>query len=71
MIHDDEAEVYLDNWAIYDLAEGDASRRKRSIEAIGCGVELLFSVANAAEDGKSGIVKKCCQEDLWNSVLLN
>ena len=23
--------VYLDNWAIYDLAEGDSTRRKRFI----------------------------------------
>lgn len=41
--------VYLDNWAIYDLAEGDSSRRTRFIGAIRSGVELLFSVTNAAE----------------------
>jgi len=41
--------VYLDNWAIGDLAEGDSSRRKRFIDAMHCGMDLLFSVANAAE----------------------
>jgi hypothetical protein len=41
--------VYLDNWAICDLAEGDSSRRKRFIDAMHCGMDLLFSVANAAE----------------------
>jgi hypothetical protein len=40
--------VYLDNWAIYDLAEGDPHRRKRFIEAM-LGMDLLFSVTNAAE----------------------
>jgi hypothetical protein len=42
------AVVYLDNWAIGDLAEGDLSRRKRFIEAMR-GMDLLFSVTNAAE----------------------
>jgi hypothetical protein len=41
--------VYLDNWAVIDLAEGDTSRRRRFIEAICTGGDLLFSVANAAE----------------------
>src|SRR6266550_7520844 len=41
--------VYLDNWAIYDLAEGDASRRRRFIAAVNTGMDLLFSVTNAAE----------------------
>jgi hypothetical protein len=41
--------VYLDNWAIGKLAEGDISRRQRFIGAIHSGMELLFSVTNAAE----------------------
>lgn len=41
--------VYLDNWAIYDLAEGDPRRRKRFIEAMRSGMDLLFSVTNVAE----------------------
>jgi hypothetical protein len=41
--------VYLDNWAIGDLAEGDPWRRCRFVEAIHSGIDLLFSVTNAAE----------------------
>lgn len=41
--------VYLDNWAIYDLAERDRALRRRFIDAIGAGIDLLFSVTNAAE----------------------
>ncbi len=41
--------VYLDNWAIYDLAEGDPYRRRRFIDAMHRGMDLLFSVTNAAE----------------------
>ncbi len=41
--------VYLDNWAIGDLAEENPSRRKRFIDAMRSGVDLLFSVTNAAE----------------------
>jgi hypothetical protein len=41
--------VYLDNWAIGGLAEGDADRRTRFLNAINTGADLLFSVANAAE----------------------
>jgi hypothetical protein len=52
--------VYLDNWAIGDLAEGDPSRRRRFVEAIHSGIDLLFSVTNAAElsgpQGKSADV---------------
>jgi len=42
--------IYLDIWAIGDLAEGDPLRRKRFIDAI-CngGADLIFSVTNAAE----------------------
>jgi len=41
--------IYLDNWAINDLAEGDPDRRKRFLETIDAGAELIFSVSNAAE----------------------
>jgi hypothetical protein len=43
------AVVYLDNWAIGDLAEEDPARKKRFLDAVNAGVELLFSVTNAAE----------------------
>jgi hypothetical protein len=42
--------VYLDNWAINDLAEKYPSLRKRFIDAFASRrMDLLFSVANAAE----------------------
>jgi hypothetical protein len=41
--------IYLDNWAIGELAEGDSSRRARFIRALRVGADLLFSVTNAAE----------------------
>jgi len=42
--------IHLDNWAIGELAEGDASRRRRFINAMHSGgMDLLFSVTNAAE----------------------
>jgi len=41
--------VYLDNWAIYDLAEKDPERRRRFLDAIHSGIDVLFSVTNAAE----------------------
>jgi hypothetical protein len=41
--------VYLDNWAIGDLAEGAPSRRERFVEAVRAGAEILFSIANAVE----------------------
>jgi hypothetical protein len=43
------AVVYLDNWALGDLAEGDPSRQKRFTGAMRSGLGLLFSVTNAAE----------------------
>ena len=39
------AVVYLDNWAIINLAKGQQSRRKRFIEALRSGMDLL--VANS------------------------
>jgi hypothetical protein len=41
--------VYLDNFAIIDLANRNPSRRRRFISALHSGAELMFSVSNAAE----------------------
>jgi hypothetical protein len=41
--------VYLDTWAIINLAKQDPSRRTRFVSAIRAGGDLLFSSANAAE----------------------
>jgi hypothetical protein len=42
--------IYLDNFAIIDLAKGDSARRARFVKAIReGGAELLFSVGNAVE----------------------
>jgi hypothetical protein len=41
--------IYLDNWAVIDLAEGDPSRRKRFVDAVCTSGDILFSEANAAE----------------------
>jgi hypothetical protein len=45
----DGVAVYLDNFAIMDLAEKDASRRKQFISALHSGAELLFSVSNLVD----------------------
>jgi hypothetical protein len=41
--------VFLDLFAIKELAKGDPGRRKRFISTLDRGVEVLFSVSNAAE----------------------
>jgi hypothetical protein len=41
--------VFLDNFAIKELAKGDPARRRRFIATLDRGVEVMFSVANAAE----------------------
>ncbi len=41
--------VYLDNCALYDLAEKDPARRRRFVNAVHSGIDFLFSVTNAAE----------------------
>jgi hypothetical protein len=41
--------IYLDNFAIKELAKGDPSRRQRFVNSVHKGADLLFSVANAAE----------------------
>lgn len=43
------AVVYLDNWAFIELAKKDPVRRQRFLDAVHAGVDLLFSVTNAAE----------------------
>jgi hypothetical protein len=45
--------VYLDNWAIIGLANGDAKRRERFLKALrSCG-SLLFSFTNSIELGEA------------------
>jgi hypothetical protein len=41
--------VFLDNFAIIGLAKGDPDRRRRFIATLNRGVDVLFSVSNAAE----------------------
>ncbi|MGC2830094.1 MAG: hypothetical protein WB994_10680, partial [Candidatus Acidiferrum sp.] len=41
--------IYLDNWAVIDLAKGDPTRRHRFIDATRSGGDFLFSIANAVE----------------------
>src|SRR6266849_10088552 len=70
--------VYLDNWAIYDLAEGDPYRRRRFIDAMHRGMDLLFSVTNAAElsgpQGRSAEAVRAFLDEIgprWFPVDLN
>lgn len=45
--------VYLDNWAIIELGNGDATRRKRFVDSLkSCG-SLLFSFTNSIELGEA------------------
>lgn len=41
--------VYLDTWAMIDLAKHYPSRRKRFVDAVRAGADLLFSTANVVE----------------------
>ena len=41
--------VYLDNFAIMDLADGDVTRRHQFVAALHSGAELLFSVSNLVD----------------------
>jgi hypothetical protein len=70
--------VYLDNWAIYDLAEGDPSRRNQFVSSVRSGAELLFSIANAVEltgpKGKSFELVKGFLDELgphWVPIEMN
>jgi hypothetical protein len=70
--------VYLDTWAIINLAKGDTSRRKRFVEAVCAGTDVLFSLANAVEltrlQGKSFDAVRSFLDDLgphWIPIELN
>jgi hypothetical protein len=70
--------VFLDNFALKELAKGDALRRRRFLAAISRGAELLFSVANAAEltgfQGGSFLEVRAFLEEIgprWFPVELN
>src|SRR5271165_1868096 len=41
--------IYLDNFAIIDLAKGDLLRRERFVSSLDKGADLLFSVSNLVE----------------------
>jgi hypothetical protein len=41
--------VYLDNFALIDLSEGNPNRRQRFVSCLQRGAELIFSVANLVE----------------------
>lgn len=41
--------IYLDNWALIDLAEGNPSRRKRFVATLQSGADVLFSLTNVVE----------------------
>lgn len=70
--------VYLDYWALKQLAKGDVSRRQRFVSAIRSGGDLIFSIANAAElTGPQGGSRKALKDFLdelgphWFPVELN
>jgi hypothetical protein len=70
--------VYLDNWAVIDLAEGDPTRRRRFVNSLCSGGDLLFSFANVVEltgarGGSFDIVKGFLDEigPHWFPVELN
>jgi len=70
--------VYLDNWALINLAKGDPSLRMRFVDAICTGGDLLFSVANVVElvgpQGKSFEAVKSLLDEFgphWFPVELN
>jgi hypothetical protein len=41
--------VYLDNWAVIELAKHNPERRRRFVNAVRSGIDLLFSVTNVSE----------------------
>lgn len=55
--------IYLDNFAIMDIAEGDPTRRRKFIEVLESGrAELLFSASNVADlSGPQGASLKATQ----------
>jgi hypothetical protein len=60
--------IYLDTWAFIELAKKDPSRRKRFIDAVHSGMDILFSVTNAAEfsgpQGKSADALRAFLNDI-------
>jgi hypothetical protein len=57
--------VFLDNFAIIDLAKGNHDRRRRFVATLNRGVEVLFSASNAAElSGPQGDSFKTIREFL-------
>jgi hypothetical protein len=60
--------VYLDNWAIAEFAEGDASRRGRFLDAVHAGIDLMISVTNIAElsgpQGESALSAKAFLDEV-------
>jgi hypothetical protein len=70
--------IYLDNWAVINLAKSDPLLRMRFVDAICTGGDLLFSVTNVAEltgpQGKSFEKVKSFLNELgphWFPVELN
>jgi hypothetical protein len=41
--------LYLDNFALINLAKHDPIRRKRFLDVVHSGADLLFSVSNAVD----------------------
>jgi hypothetical protein len=52
--------VYLDNWAFIELAKKDPSRRRRFIDAVHSGVDLLF---DELLKNKMSVVRDRCKRD--------
>lgn len=62
--------VYLDNFAIRSIANGDSSLRQRFVAAIRSGADLVFSIAHAIELLNSDRVKAFLDElgDHWYPI---
>ena len=70
--------VFLDAWAIKRLAKDDPALRRRFLEAVHRGADILFSVSNAAEltgpQGDSFVAIRSFMDDLgpyWFPVELD
>ncbi len=71
--------VYLDNWAVIELAKHDPLRRQRFVDALRTGdADLLFSITNAAEltgpQGESRDAVRAFLDEIgphWFPVLLS
>jgi hypothetical protein len=60
--------VYLDTWALLDLARGLESRQQRVTDSIRQGGTLLFSFANALEIGDLSGASSDAVQNLLNSI---